>query len=56
MLGRILVTRAISTTWRRELSLSFSLQGKTPKETHAILTEILDFFLPGQAKELSAPL
>ena len=36
------VTRAISTTLRRELSSSFFfLQGKAPKETHAILKEIL---------------
>ena len=34
----------------------FFLQGKAPKEIHAILTEILDFFLPGRAKDLSAPL
>ena len=33
----------------------FSLQGKAPKEIHAILTETLAFFLPGQAKDLSAP-
>ena len=32
------------------------LQGKAPKETHAILTEILACFLPGRAKDLSAPL
>jgi len=31
----------------------FSLQGKTPKEIHAILTEILACFLPGRAKDLS---
>ena len=51
-------TRAISTIWRRELSSSFffSLQGKAPKEIHAILTEILACFLPGRAKDLSAPL
>jgi len=51
-------TRAISTTSRRELSSSFlfSLQGKAPKEIHAILTETLACFLPGQAKDLSAPL
>ena len=50
-------TRAISTTSRRELSLSFFfLQGKAPKEIHAILTETLDCFLPGRAKDLSAPL
>ena len=32
------------------------LQGKAPKEIHPILTEILAFFLPGRAKDLSAPL
>ena len=32
------------------------LQGKAPKEIHAILTETEDCFLPGQAKDLSAPL
>jgi hypothetical protein len=50
-------TRAISTTSRPELSSSFFfLQGKAPKEIHAILTETLAFFRPGQAKDLSAPL
>jgi len=34
----------------------FSLQGKAPKEIHAILTETLDCLLPGRAKDLSAPL
>ena len=34
----------------------FSLQGKAPKEIHAILTETLACFLPGRAKGLSAPL
>ena len=34
----------------------FFLQGKAPKETHAILTETLACFLPVRAKELSAPL
>jgi len=33
-----------------------SLQGKTPKEIHAILTEILVCSLPGRGKDLSAPL
>ena len=33
----------------------FPLQGKAPKEIHAILTEILACFLPGRAKDLSAP-
>jgi len=45
------------TTSRRELSSSFFLlQGKTPKEIHAILTETLAYFLPGRAKDLAAPL
>ena len=34
----------------------FFLQGKAPKEIHAILIETLAFFLPGREKELSAPL
>ena len=34
----------------------FFLKGKTPKEIHAILTETLTRFLPGWAKDLSAPL
>jgi len=50
-------TRAISKTSRRELSSSFFfLQGKGPKEIHAILTETLACVLPGRAKDLSAPL
>ena len=50
-------THVISTTWWRELSSSFFfLQGKAPKEIHAILTETLACFLPGRAKDLSAPL
>jgi len=50
--------RAISTTSRRELSSSFFffLQGKAPKEIHAILTETLACFLPGRTKDLSATL
>ena len=32
------------------------LQGKAPKEIHAILTETLACFLYGRAKDLSAPL
>ena len=31
-------------------------QGKAPKEIHVILTETLAYFLPGRAKDLSAPL
>jgi len=34
----------------------FFLQGKAPKEIHAILTKTLTCFLPVQAKDLSAPL
>jgi len=34
----------------------FFWQGKAPKEIHAILTETLACFLPGRAKDLSAPL
>jgi len=34
----------------------FFLQGKAPKEIHAILTETLACFLSGRAKDLSAPL
>jgi hypothetical protein len=50
-------TRAISTTSRRELPSSFFfLQGKAPKEIHAILTETLAFFRPDRANDLSAPL
>ena len=50
-------TPAISTTSRRELSSSFFfLQGKAPKEIHAILIETLACFLSGRAKDFSAPL
>ena len=49
-------TRAISTTSRRELSKFFFLQSKAPKQTHAIPTETVACFLPGRAKDLSAPL
>ena len=34
----------------------FFLQGKVPKEIHAILTETLAYLLPGRAKDLSATL
>ena len=34
----------------------FFVQGKAPKGIHAILTETLACFLPGRAKDLSAPL
>jgi len=32
------------------------LQGKAPKEIHAIVTETLVCYLPARAKDLSAPL
>ena len=42
--------RAISTTWRRERSSSFFfLQGKAPKENHAILIETLGEHAPSYA-------
>jgi len=40
----------------REVIKIVFLQGKAPKEIHAILAEILACFLPGLAKDLSAPL
>jgi len=46
-------TRAIST---RAVVKFLFLQGKAPKEIHAILTEKLACFLPGWAKVLSARL
>ena len=49
-------TRAISTISRRKLPSFFFLLGKAPTEINAILTEILACFLPGRAKDLSAPL
>jgi len=56
-LGSMSGTCMISTTSRHELSSSFFvLQGKAPKEIHAILTETLACFLPGRAKDLSARL
>ena len=47
-------TRAISTT--KFFLFLFILQGKAPKEIHAILTETLTCFLPSWAQDLSAPL
>jgi len=41
---------------RAVIKFFFFLQGKAPKEIHAILTEILACFLPGRAEDLSAPL
>jgi len=57
----MLCTMSLSTS-RRVLSPSSPppppkpLQGKAPKEIHAILTETLACFLLGRAKDLSAPL
>jgi len=39
---------------RAVIKFFFPLQGKAPKEIHAILTETLTCFLPGRAKDLSA--
>jgi len=41
---------------RAVIKFFFRLQGKASKEIHAILTETLVCFLPGRAKDLSAPL
>jgi len=41
---------------RAVIKFFFSLQGKAPEEIDAILTETLACFLPGRAKDLSAPL
>jgi len=41
---------------RAVIKVFFFLQGKAPKEIYAILAEILARFLPGRAKDLSAPL
>ena len=40
----------------RAVNKLFFLQGKAPKEIHVILTETSACFLPGRAKDLSAPL
>jgi len=39
-----------------EFFIFYFLQGKVPKEIHAILRETLACFRPGRAKNLSAPL
>ena len=41
---------------RAVIKFFFFLQGKAPKEIHVILTETLASFLPGGAKDLTAPL
>ena len=41
---------------RAVIKVFFFLQGKAPNEILAILTETLDCFLRGRAKDLSAPL
>ena len=40
---------------RTVIKCFFFMEGKVPKEIHAILTETLGCFLPGRAKDLSAP-
>ena len=49
-------TRDFNNIETRAVNRSFFLQSKTPKEIHAVLTETLACFLPGRAKDLSAPL
>jgi len=41
---------------RAVIRFFFFLQGKAPKEIHAILTKTLACFLPGRTKDLSSPL
>jgi len=41
---------------RAVIKFFFFLQGKAPKEIHAILRETLACFVPGRANDLSAPL
>ena len=41
---------------RAVIKVFLFLQAKAPKEIHAILTETLACFIPGRAKDLSAPL
>jgi hypothetical protein len=41
---------------RAVIKFFFPLQDNVPKEIHVILTETLACFLPGRAKDLSAPL
>jgi len=48
--------RDFNNTETRAVINFFFLQGKAPKEIHAILTETLARFRPGRAKDLSAPL
>jgi len=43
-----------NTEMRAGIEFSFFLQGKAPKEVHAILIETLACFVPGRAKDLSA--
>ena len=49
-------TRDFNNIETRAVSKFLFLQGKEPKEIHNILTETLACFLPGRAKDLSAPL
>ena len=48
--------RDFDKTETRAVTKFLFLQGKEPKEIHAILTETLACFRPGRAKDLSAPL
>jgi len=44
--------RHLNNIEKRAVKFFFFLQGKTPKEFHAILTETLACFLPGRTKDL----
>ena len=48
-------TRDFKNIETRDAIKFFFLQGKAPKGIYAILREILACFLPGRAKDLSAP-
>jgi len=48
--------RDFNNTETRDVIKFVSLQGKTPKEINAIVTETLACFLSGRAKDLSATL
>jgi hypothetical protein len=48
--------RGLNNIETRAVIKFFFLQGKVTKEIHAILKETLACFLPGRAKDLSAPL
>jgi len=48
------VVRDFSNIYTQAVVKFVFMQGKAPKEIHAILTETMACFLPGRAKDLSA--